>query len=186
MDVRGEVTFFKYFWYFCLCTFFQKHKRIVAKGIDWKSVTISKRMTFGSQCVATHEKVPMRIKPEWSPFNSDTCICSFKYSLQTFWAYGSSFRPSEVSLTPPLPRSNKESILGTKIGAATVFSVLLDTADRVKLVFDKEAANGEYYGCSDGTTTGYMKIKTELIMKKFLQHPAWNGHYTCCKCERLC
>ena len=67
-----------------------------------------------------------------------------------------------------MPRSNKESILGTKIGAATVFSVLLDTADRVKLVFDKEVANGKYCGCSDGTTTGYMKIKTELIMKKFL------------------
>ncbi len=35
-------------------------------------------------------------------------------------------------------------------------------------MFDKEVVDGEYYGCSDGTTTGYMKIKTERIMKKFL------------------
>ena len=56
-------------------------------------------------------------------------------------------------------------MLGTKIGAATVFRMLLDTADTVKLVFDKEVTDGEYYGCSDGTTTGYMKIKTELIIK---------------------
>lgn len=66
------------------------------------------------------------------------------------------------------PAELMESMLGTKIGAATVFSCLLDTADGVKIVFDKEVLAEEYYGCSDGTTTGYMKIKTADIYRKFL------------------
>lgn len=75
-----------------------------------------------------------------------------------------------VSRVSFAPAEKLESMLGTKIGAATVFSMLLDTADRVKLLLDKEVADGEYYGCSDGTTTGYMKIKTEWIIKKFLPY----------------
>ncbi len=69
-----------------------------------------------------------------------------------------SFAPSELM----------ETMLGTKIGAATIFSALLETASRVKVVIDKDVANEEYYGCSDGTTTGYMKIKTADIIHKVL------------------
>ncbi|WP_313101742.1 YbaK/EbsC family protein [Epilithonimonas sp.] len=46
-----------------------------------------------------------------------------------------------------------EEILGTKIGAATVFSVMLDVNKNIKLIFDKNVINEEFYGCSDGTTT---------------------------------
>lgn len=73
-----------------------------------------------------------------------------------------------VSRVSFAPAEKMEIMLGTKIGAATVFSMLLDTEDRIKVVIDKEVLSEEYYGCSDGTTTGYMKIKTELITKKFL------------------
>ncbi len=71
-----------------------------------------------------------------------------------------SFAPSELM----------ETMLGTKIGAATVFSSLFDTESRVRIVFDKEVLAEEYYGCSDGTTTGYMKLKTEDIYQKFLEY----------------
>lgn len=63
-----------------------------------------------------------------------------------------------------------EAMLGTKIGAATVFSALLETAHNVKIVFDEDVVNEKWYGCSDGTTTGYMKILTEDICKKFLPY----------------
>ncbi len=36
-------------------------------------------------------------------------------------------------------------------------------------MFDKDVLAEEYYGCSDGTTTGYMKIKTADIYQKFLK-----------------
>lgn len=67
------------------------------------------------------------------------------------------------------PAEQMEAMLGTKIGAATVFSALLDTAARVQIVFDKAVLAEEFYGCSDGTTTGYMKIRTADIKDKFLR-----------------
>jgi len=66
------------------------------------------------------------------------------------------------------PSELMETMLGTKIGAATILSALLPTASRVKIVIDKEVSDEEYYGCSDGTTTGYLKIKTTDIIHKFL------------------
>ena len=74
-----------------------------------------------------------------------------------------SFAPSELM----------EQRLGTKIGAATVFSALLDTAHDVQFVFDKDVISEEWYGCSDGTTTSYMKIKTKDILDKLLPY---TGH----------
>lgn len=71
-----------------------------------------------------------------------------------------SFAPSELM----------EQMLGTKIGAATVFSALLDTARDVQFVFDKDVLSEEWYGCSDGTTTGYMKVRTAQIIHQFLPY----------------
>ncbi len=68
------------------------------------------------------------------------------------------------------PSERMEELLGTKIGAATVFSALLDTAKDVQIVFDHDVAAGEWYGCSDGTTTGYMKLKTEDVLQKLLPY----------------
>lgn len=68
------------------------------------------------------------------------------------------------------PSEKMEEMLGTKIGAATVFSALLDTARDVQIVFDRDVLAEEWYGCSDGTTTGYMKIRTEDIVHKLLPY----------------
>lgn len=62
-----------------------------------------------------------------------------------------------------------EGMLGTKIGAATVYSALIDN-NKIQIVFDKEVIKEEFYGCSDGTTTGDMKVKTEDIINKFLPY----------------
>lgn len=66
------------------------------------------------------------------------------------------------------PSKYLETMLGTKIGAATVFSSLLDAENNVRIIFDKDVLSEEWYGCSDGTTTGYMKIRTDDILKTFL------------------
>lgn len=72
------------------------------------------------------------------------------------------------------PAEEMERMLGTKIGAATVFSSLLDGENKVRIVFDKEVLSEEWYGCSDGTTTGYMKLRTEDIFRRFLPD---TGHF---------
>lgn len=63
-----------------------------------------------------------------------------------------------------------DAMLGTKIGAATIFSALLEEAKNVQLVLDQDICDQEYYGCSDGTTTGYLKLKTADVLQKFLPY----------------
>lgn len=71
-----------------------------------------------------------------------------------------SFAPSELM----------EKMLGTKVGAATVLSILKDKERKIKVVFDKMVVEEEWYGCSDGTTRGYMKVKTDQIINTFLPY----------------
>lgn len=73
-----------------------------------------------------------------------------------------------VSRVSFAPAELMGKMLGTKIGAATVFSALLDKGNEVKIAFDKDVLTEEWYGCSDGTTTGYMKIRTAQIIQVFL------------------
>lgn len=60
--------------------------------------------------------------------------------------------------------------LGTKVGATTVFSMLLDRENKVQVVIDKDVLKEEWYGCTDGTTTCYMRVKTERILNDFLPY----------------
>ena len=86
------------------------------------------------------------------------------------------FRSKEFSNALGIPRVSfapaemMTKMLGTKIGAATVFSVLLDQAKDVQIVFDGDVLKEEWYGCSDGTTTGYMKIAAERILNSILPY----------------
>lgn len=72
---------------------------------------------------------------------------------------------SRVSFAPP---ELLENILGVKIGAATVFGILNDKENLVQVVFDNDLLSEEWYGCSDGTTTGYMKVRPTQVVNKFL------------------
>ena len=60
------------------------------------------------------------------------------------------------------------SMLGTKIGATTVLSSIMDTENKVRIVFDKEVLENEWYGCTDSTTTSYMKLKTSDVLEKYI------------------
>ena len=60
------------------------------------------------------------------------------------------------------------SMLGTKIGATTVLSSIVDTENKVRIVFDKEVLENEWYGCTDGTTTSYMKLKSSDVLEKYI------------------
>lgn len=75
-----------------------------------------------------------------------------------------------VSRVSFAPAELMENILGVKIGAATIFGVLMDKDNLVQVVFDKDVLLEEWYGCSDGTTTGYMKVETKQILNNFLTY----------------
>lgn len=68
------------------------------------------------------------------------------------------------------PSEHMDTLLGTKVGATTVLSALLDSEQAVQIMFDKDVLAEEWYGCSDGTTTGYIKVRTQRIIKDFLTY----------------
>lgn len=59
-------------------------------------------------------------------------------------------------------------MLHTEIGAATALSALVDTECKVKIVIDNDVLAEEYYGCSDGTTTSYLKLRTSDVVERIL------------------
>ncbi len=59
-------------------------------------------------------------------------------------------------------------MLGTRVGATTVLSSAADKENKVQIVMDRAVLNSKWFGCTDGTTTGYMKIKTEDLLNKYL------------------
>lgn len=68
------------------------------------------------------------------------------------------------------PKELMLPILKTKIGAATIFSAAIDHKQEIKIVIDKEVMESDYFGCSDGTNYGFMKIKTKDILDKFVPY----------------
>lgn len=61
-------------------------------------------------------------------------------------------------------------LLSVQPGAATLFSLLLDSAESVQAVVDSEVAAQEYVGVTDGTRTGYLKLKTADLLRVFLPY----------------
>ena len=74
---------------------------------------------------------------------------------------------SRVSFASP---EQLESMLGTKVGSASVLSLLHDPEHKVHLVLDRQALIAPWYGCSDTTTTGYMKLVTDELLHTFLPY----------------
>jgi len=66
------------------------------------------------------------------------------------------------------PAPLMETMLGTRIGAATVLSALLPQARDVQVVLDRSVVLQPWYGCSDGTTTCYLKLKTDDLLHRIL------------------
>lgn len=75
-----------------------------------------------------------------------------------------------VSRVSFAPEEKMEEMMGNKIGETTVFGALMDPEQKIQVVIDKEVADSEWYGCSDGVTTGYMKLKTKDILEKVLNY----------------
>lgn len=60
------------------------------------------------------------------------------------------------------------SMLGCKVGGTSVLSSVYDTDNKVQIVIDKDILGEEWYGCSDGTTTSYMRLPMKMVMEDYL------------------
>ena len=139
-------------------------------GIPFERVNTDEAITM-EDCVSINERLDMRmvktlflcnrqqtafylfITPGDKPFRSK----DFSHALNIARV---SFAPAERML----------EMLQTHIGAATVLSMLVDQEKQVTVVFDSEVLADPWYGCSDGTTTGYLKLRTSDVTGHFLDH----------------
>ena len=63
--------------------------------------------------------------------------------------------------------------LGVIPGAATIFGLLKDPDHEIQLVFDQSVSEREWYACSSGSVTNYMKLRMTDVFDKFLPY---TGH----------
>lgn len=139
-------------------------------NIPFKRVDTDEAITM-DDCVAINEKLDMKMV-------KTLFLCNRQQTdFYLFVTRGDKpFRSKDFSHALGIARVSfapaglLHDMIGTDIGAATVLSVLIDKDFRVKVVFDNEVVREEWYGCSDGTTTGYLKIRTENIICRFLDY----------------
>lgn len=79
-------------------------------------------------------------------------------------------RKLEISRVSFAPSEMLGEMLGCEVGSTTVLSLNKDIENNIQLVIDKAVLNYEYYGCTDSTTTSYMRIKTKDLIEKYLPY----------------
>jgi Ala-tRNA(Pro) deacylase len=65
------------------------------------------------------------------------------------------------------------ALTGVSVGATTLLSAILPESAPVHLVMDRGVAEAEWYACTDGTATCFVKIRTADLLEKYI--PA-SGH----------
>ena len=63
------------------------------------------------------------------------------------------------------PAEKMQEMAHTVIGAATALSAILDKEHLFSVVLDKAVLESDTYGCSDGTTTSYLKLRTTDLVR---------------------
>ncbi|MBQ9397858.1 MAG: prolyl-tRNA synthetase associated domain-containing protein [Bacteroidales bacterium] len=60
------------------------------------------------------------------------------------------------------------SLTGVEVGATTMLSAILPSTGRVHLVMDRSVAESEWYACTDGTPTCFVKLRTRDLLDNYL------------------
>lgn len=66
------------------------------------------------------------------------------------------------------PEDKLIALAGTIHGAATILSACLESAKDVTFVLDRTVLEDNYFCCTDGTATGFVKLRTSDLLDKFL------------------
>ena len=72
------------------------------------------------------------------------------------------------------PADKLQALTGVQVGATTILSCILPECAPVLLVMDREIAESEWFACTDGTPTCFVKIRTKDLLDKYIPH---SGHH---------
>ena len=61
-----------------------------------------------------------------------------------------------------------EELTGVKVGATTILSAILPQAKDIHLIMDQAVADSEWFACTDGTATCFVKIRTKDLLAKYI------------------
>ena len=71
----------------------------------------------------------------------------------------------ELTAADLAPAEKLQELAHTAPVAATALSAILDKEHLFSVVFDKAVLESDTYGCSDGTTTSYLKLRTTDLVR---------------------
>ena len=71
------------------------------------------------------------------------------------------------------PAEKLRELTGVEVGATTILSAVLPECTPVHMVMDRSVADSEWFSCTDGTATCFVKIRTADLLDKYI--PA-SGH----------
>lgn len=60
-------------------------------------------------------------------------------------------------------------LTGVEVGATTILSAVLPEAANVHLVMDADISKADFFACTDGTPTCFVKIRTQDLLDKYLE-----------------
>jgi Ala-tRNA(Pro) deacylase len=66
------------------------------------------------------------------------------------------------------PADKLWELTGVEVGATTILSAVLSSCGCVHLVMDRTVAEGEWFACTDGTATCFVKLSTADLLTKYL------------------
>ena len=100
-----------------------------------------------------------------------------------FWLYimapDKPFVTKEFCAALAIPRVSFASeehlvaMMGTSHGATTVLALVNDKDHCIQLVIDRPIAESQFISCTDGTNTGFVRLRMEDLLSKYLPH---TGH----------
>lgn len=137
-------------------------------GIPFERVDTDPGLTM-EDCQHIDEKIGVRIV-------KTVFLCNRQQT--EFWLYVTSddkpFVTREFCGALGIPRVSFASaehlkrLTGVKVGATTVLSAILPEAKDVHLVMDRSVAENEWFACTDGTATCFVKIRTRELLDKYI------------------
>lgn len=71
------------------------------------------------------------------------------------------------------PEDKMEELLGCSRGSCSVLGLMNDADRRVRLVFDREVVEAEWFACHPCDNTGSVKFRTKDLLERILPH---TGH----------
>lgn len=144
------------------------YESFTALGIPFERVDTDPGLTM-EDCRHIDDKIGVRIV-------KTVFLCNRQQT--EFWLYVTTddkpFVTREFCGALGIPRvsfasaEHLERLTGVKVGATTVLSAVLPEAKDVHLVMDRSVAENEWFACTDGTATCFVKFRTRELLDKYI------------------